>query len=172
MRINIELDVLSASVIEVSTGIIFATSHSVVDKIFVRNIHMKNGWVFNWKSEFKIQQREIAKLTIRDNASEILGLISTEIRKDHVHVHLAESSPENRGDMKKYLGIGGNLFALACKISLENGFDGVISFFAKTRLIRHYEVNLGDVHFKNHRMFIFPEQAKKLINTYYGNEKQ
>jgi hypothetical protein len=59
---------------------------------------------------------------------------------------LVESSPENFGTQKKFLGIGGNLFAFACKKSFEKGFMGNIAFISKTSLIEHYSLTLGAIY--------------------------
>jgi hypothetical protein len=72
---------------------------------------------------------------------------------------------------KKYLGIGGNLFAFACKISYENDYDGVIAFHAKTKLIEYYSVTLGAVLVTNNRMVIPERNAIFLLSKYYKDEK-
>ena len=73
---------------------------------------------------------------------------------------------------KKYEGIGGNLFAFACKYSQEIGFDGVVAFFAKTNLIHHYSVTLRASLFKNQKMLIFKKDAEFLINKYFKDEEK
>ena len=66
-----------------------------------------------------------------------------------------------------YEGVAGNLVAFACKISFQKGFDGFVVFTAKTKLIKHYEENIGAYHFKNQLMIIQTESAKKLVNKYF-----
>jgi hypothetical protein len=73
---------------------------------------------------------------------------------------------------KKYVGIGGNFFAFACKYSQEIGFDGVVAFSAKSNLIQHYSVTLGANLIKNQKMFIHSKQAKFLINKYFKDEEE
>jgi hypothetical protein len=58
-------------------------------------------------------------------------------------MHLIESAPFNIGKEKTYLGVPGNLVAFACKLSFQRGGDGYVSFLSKTKLIEHYEKNLG-----------------------------
>jgi hypothetical protein len=58
-------------------------------------------------------------------------------------MHLIESSKFNRGAKKVYLGVPGNLVAFACKLSFDEGYQGVVSFESKTRLIDHYQKTLG-----------------------------
>ena len=136
--LDIEIDILSESVVEVLTGKIFKTHVSKASIEFLNKIHKKNGWKFNWKKEAKDPNKLVYKMVLDSNKSILLGLISFEIKQDHVHIHLIENSPENVGKIKVYQGIAGNLFAFACKFSLESGFDGVVSFIAKTNLIQHY----------------------------------
>lgn len=38
-----------------------------------------------------------------------------------------------------YEGVMGNLVAYACKLSLPRGYNGFVSFTAKTKLIEHYQ---------------------------------
>jgi len=73
--------------------------------------------------------------------------------------------------MKIYEGIGGNLFAYACKTSYEEGFDGVVSFYSKTQLIDHYSVTLGAILFANNKMIIPEQNAHLLVCKYFAHEK-
>ena len=45
-----------------------------------------------------------------------------------------ESAQFNKGKQKLYKGVAGNLVAFGCKISFEKGYDGVVSFIAKSRM--------------------------------------
>jgi len=85
-------------------------------------------------------------------------------------MNLLESAPFNIGRSKLYEGVPGNLVAYACKISFQNGFDGYLSFTAKTRLIEHYEKTLEAYHFGGHLMIINTIAANKLIGKYFKNE--
>lgn len=167
----VEVDVLTSSVIEVSSGLTFETDATKIDNQFIKEIHKKDGWKFNWKREFKTPHREIFKLTLKENKFVLLGMISLEMKYDHVHIHLVESSPPNIGKQKKFLGIGGNLFAFACKVSNDCGFEGNISFIAKTNLIQYYSINLGAEYLGTGRMIIKEYSAATLIKKYFPNEK-
>jgi len=171
-EVDIEIDVLSESVVEVSTGKVFKTQVSKANTQFINTIHKKNGWKFNWKKEEKEINRLIYKLVLESNKSILLGLISLETKEDHVHIHLVEKNPNEFGMSKKYEGIGGNLFAFACKYSQEIGFDGLVAFFAKTNLIHHYSVTLRASLFKNQKMLIFKKDAEFLINKYFKDEEK
>jgi hypothetical protein len=119
----------------------------------------------------KEPQRDIYKLTINNNQNIIQGLISLEVRFDHVYMHLIESAPFNKGNTKVYEGVPGNLVAFACKLSFQRGHDGNVSFVAKTQLIKHYEESLGAIHAGGRIMIIDKVAALKLTNKYFPNEK-
>ena len=99
----------------------------------------------------------------------IQGLLSITIESDHIFMNLLESAPFNIGKNKLYEGVSGNLVAYACKVSFQKGYDGFVAFTAKTNLIEHYEKTLGAFHFKNARMIIPTESAKKLVEMYFKN---
>jgi len=82
-------------------------------------------------------------------------------------MELLESAPFNLGKRKLYEGVPGNLVAYACKISFQQGFDGFVSFTAKTKLIAHYENTLGAYHFGNHLMIINAQAALQLVGKYF-----
>jgi len=161
------VDKLTNSIENVQSGDSFQTEVSLLTSTELKNIAKKNGWNFDWKAEFKQPQREIYKLTIVNNSNIIQGLVSLEVKSDHVYMHLIESSPFNIGTNKVYLGVPGNLVAFACKLSFQRGGDGYVSFIAKTKLIDHYIKLLGAVHFGGHLMVITTETALKLIGKYF-----
>ena len=97
----------------------------------------------------------------------IQGLVSLTVRIDHVYMHLIESAPFNRGKEKVYAGVPGNMFAFACRLSFQRGYEGYLSFLSKTNLIEHYEKTLGAMHVGGHLMVINTSAALKLINKYF-----
>ena len=82
---------------------------------------------------------------------------------------LLESAPFNLGRNKLYEGVLGNLVAYACKVSFQRGFEGFVSFTAKTKLIEHYEKSIGAFHLGNHLMIIENKAAQQLIDKYFKN---
>ena len=74
---------------------------------------------FPWREEFKLSDRKIYKLTIKDNKNIIQGLCSISDYQDHLYLHLVETAPFNFGKHKLYEGVPGNLVAFACKQSLD-----------------------------------------------------
>lgn len=165
--IDIEIDKLTNSIENVITGDRFQTDVSLIEKNELKLIIKKNGWLFNWKNEYKQPDRDIYKLTIVGNPAVIQGLISITEREDHVYLHLIESAPFNLGRDKVYLGVPGNLVAFVCRISFHRGFDGYVSFTSKTQLIEHYEKTLGAINVSGQLMVINTDAALKLIDKYF-----
>jgi hypothetical protein len=162
------IDKLTNSIENVITGDSFATDISVLTQQDLKTVSKKNGWLFNWKEEFKEPASDIFKLTIINNQNIIQGLISLEVKEDHVYMHLVENAPFNKGKTKVYSGVAGNLVAFACKLSFQRGHDGNIAFLSKTQLIEHYEKTLGAFHFGGRIMIIEKQAALKLINKYFN----
>lgn len=161
------IDKLTNSIESVLSGDSFQTEISLLSSVELKNITKKNNWKFNWKTEYKRPEREIYKLSIVNNPNIIQGLISLEVKSDHVFMHLIESASFNIGKNKVYLGVPGNLVAFACKLSFQRGREGYVSFIAKTKLIDHYVKTLGAFHFGGHLMVITTENALKLIDKYF-----
>jgi hypothetical protein len=168
-HIDIEIDKLTNSIINVITEDSFQTDVSLIDKNDLKSITKKNGWLFNWKSEYKQPDRDVYKLTIEGNQDVIQGLISITEREDHVYMHLIESAPFNLGRNKVYIGVPGNLVAFVCRISFHRGFEGYVSFTAKTQLIEHYQKTLGAISAGGQLMVINTDAALKLIDKYFKN---
>jgi hypothetical protein len=117
------VDKLTNSIENVITGDSFATDISVLTQQDLKTVSKKNGWLFNWKDEFKEPARDVFKLTIAHNLTIIQGLVSLEVKEDHVYMHLLENAPFNKGKTKVYSGVAGNLVAFACKLSFQRGHD-------------------------------------------------
>jgi hypothetical protein len=161
------IDQLTNSIENVITGDSFKTEISILLKSELKLVTKKNGWLFDWRKELKEPSRDIYKLTIVGNPSIIQGLISIEVKQDHVFMHLVESAPFNKGKIKMYSGVPGNLVAFACKVSFQRGNVGNVSFISKTQLIDHYEKTLGAFHFGGRIMIIETDAALKLIDRYF-----
>jgi len=164
------IDKLTNSIENVLTGDSFATDISILTSTDLKKVNKKTGWLFNWKEEYIKPERDVYKLTIVNNSTIIQGLISLEIKSDHVYMHLVESAPFNKGKNKVYSGVPGNLVAFACKLSFQRGHEGNVSFLSKTQLIEHYEKTLDAFHFGGRIMIIETKAALKLINKYFQNK--
>jgi hypothetical protein len=163
------IDKLTNSIENVVTGDSFKTEISILTKTELKLVTKKSGWLFDWRQELKDPARDVYKLTIVGNPSIIQGLICIEVKEDHVFMHLVESAPFNKGKIKMYSGVPGNLVAFACKVSFQRGHEGNVSFISKTQLIDHYEKTLGAEHFGGRIMIIETVAALKLIDRYFKN---
>lgn len=161
------VDRLTNSIVNTISGDSFPTEVLRFTKNDLLQVTKKNGWSFNWKSELANDQRDVFKLTISNNPQIIQGLLSLSIEPDHVYMHLLENAPFNIGQQKLYEGVAGNLVAHACKVSFQQGYEGFVSFTAKTKLIAHYEKTLGAYTLGGHRMIIPTDAAKVLIDKYF-----
>jgi hypothetical protein len=167
---DILIDKLTRSIENVVTGDSFPTDITLISSADLKNCTPQKGWRFERRAEFSQKERDLYKLTIVNNPTVIQGLISLQVKEDHVFVHLVESAPFNIGKNKMYAGVGGNLVAFACKVSFQRGHDGYVAFYAKTSLIEHYKQSLGASVLSNHLMVIHTQAAIKLINTYFHND--
>ena len=165
--LDFEIDKLTNSIENAFTGDSFSTLIAIISNSEIKTITKKNAWLFDWKFEFKQPERDVYKLTIVNNQAIIQGLISIEIKFDHVYLHLVESASFNKGKEKIYAGVPGNLVAFACKLSFQRGHEGNVSFFSKTKLIQHYIDTLGAIHVGGRIMIIDTKAALKLINKYF-----
>lgn len=163
------VDKLTNSIENCNSGDSFPTEVSLLRHVELKNISKRNGWQFDWAKEFRKPELEIYKLTISNNPDIIQGLVSVEIKSDHVFMNLIESAPFNIGKNKTYLGVPGNLVAFVCKLSFQRGFDGFVSFIAKSQLIEHYEKALGATSFGGQLMIINNLAALNLIGKYFKN---
>lgn len=169
IALGFEIDFLTNSIRNTISGDSFTTEIMRLTKADLRYVTKKNGWKFNWNAELNDDIKEVYKLTIVHNPSIIQGLMSFTINADHIYLDLLESAPFNLGRNKLYEGVAGNLVAYACKISFQRGFDGYVSFTAKTRLIEHYKKTLNAVSFGGQLMIINNTAAIILVDKYFKN---
>jgi len=161
------VDRLTNSITNSISGDNFPTEVSLLTKEDLKQVQRKNGWLFNWRDELSLPDREVYKLTIVNNVNIVQGITSVTIRPDNVFLHLIETAPFNKGKGKLYEGVAGNLVAFACRLSFQRGSEGFVSFHSKTNLIDHYVKTLDAIHYGNHLMIINTEAALRLVNKYF-----
>jgi hypothetical protein len=164
--IDIEIDRLINSIENSVTSEVFDTQVVRLRKLDRESINPAE-WFFDWETELNLSDQEVYKLTTVNNPAIIHGLLCLEDKNDHIFIHLVESANFNKGTNKIYLGVAGNLFAFACKLSFERGYEGYVAFDSKSALIEHYKKKLGATHFKGQRMFIEAVNALKLVKKYF-----
>ncbi len=162
----IEIDKLTNSIENAITGEVFDTEVIRLTAQDEKQIKKKD-WQFDWKKELRDTNREAYKLTTINNSTVIHGLLSIQDKGDHIFMHLIESAAFNKGKEKMYVGVPGNLVAFACKVSLEKGYEGFISFVSKTALKKHYQQTLGAKILYGDTMVIDIPDALRLINRYF-----
>ncbi len=168
-KLDFIIDKLTNSIQNTVSGDSFQTEVSNFTTKDLKQTTKKNGWQFNWNQELSNNSREVYKLTIVNNLEIIQGLLSITIKSDHIHMDLIESAPFNLGRNKIYEGVAGNLVAFACKVSFQRGFEGFLSFTAKTKLIGHYGKALGAKHIGNQLMILETKESSILVNKYFKN---
>lgn len=164
---NITIDKLTPCLKNVATGEIVPTEFS---KAAINELSDLKSWSFNWNDN-KFNNSEIYKLCVKGD-NRIQGLIAvTKYKKDTaIYVDIAESATHNLGDNKEYIGVGGHLFAIAAKVSVDRGYGGFVFMDAKNmKLVEHYQKTLGAVllgHPHPYRMFIDEKTAEELLKIY------
>jgi hypothetical protein len=68
--------------------------------------------------------------------------VSTDLPTQIIIPNIFTPNAFNRGKDKIYEGVGGNLFAYACKVSKDFGLEGFVSFISKSSLMEHYHLTL------------------------------
>jgi hypothetical protein len=168
IQLDFEIDKLTNSIENAISGEVFDTS---VIQISDPKLIKKIEWIFNWRVEIKDKNKAVYGLTTISNPDIIQGIISTTDKGDHIFMDLIESAKFNKGKKKLYKGVAGNLVAFVCKTAFEKGYDGVVSFIAKTQLIDHYTLTLGAKIFSGNRMFIDTREAYILTTKYFKDFK-
>jgi len=175
MYSDVIIDLFTPCLIETKTGAAVETEYMAANPDELKGLK-KQGWNFNWTAK-DLTDCKIYKLTVAGD-TKIQGLIALEdFAKDKaVYVKIAESSPNNIGDEKQYKGVGGHLFAIAVKISINKGYGGFLFMDAKnTKLVSHYEKTLGATFLGQihpYRMYINEAAAQKIISSYTLKEHE
>ncbi len=168
---DILIDKFSPCLEDARTGKIVPTIYAKATK---NELSSLKGWNFNWL-DGSLNECDVYKLCIAGNET-IQGLVAVkDFKRDMaVYVTIAESAPHNIGKNKQFIGVGGHLFAIAAKISMDKGYGGFVFMDAKnTELVEHYSKTLGAILLGRphpYRMFIDEENAAKLLETYTFEE--
>lgn len=172
--VDVFIDKLTECIEERASGKICKTDYELVRRTITSSEsknEMKHGWKFNWYEISKDEDNyDIYELfTVEDNR--LQGRIALKCCEGYVEVGWAESHPQNIGSHGVYQGVGGNLFAIACLISKQHGYDGYVAFNSKTdkKVIQNYTnpegigaKRIGD----SNRLYIDEANAERLIKHY------
>ena len=140
--INVYIDEFTPCLKDSKTGELVQTEViRIRRKSFLKKYNKKNGWYVNW--ETLADENEIYALVV-EGSVDIQGLVAIARDEDMQAIYITWmcASPENNkliNDEVKYLGVGGHLFAIAARKSVEYGFDGYMYGFAANKdLLDHY----------------------------------
>lgn len=140
--IFVDIDELTPCLLDTATGDIVETESIKIKRIsFLKKFNKRSGWYVSWSDLAK--SNEIIALVIKGTV-DIQGLLA--IRYDNVikmpFITWMVAAPHNNPqivDKKKYLGVGGHLFAIAIDKSIDYGHDGELTgFAANSSLEKHY----------------------------------
>jgi signal-transduction protein with cAMP-binding, CBS, and nucleotidyltransferase domain len=124
----------------------------------------KSRYFFDWKKE---QSQEVYKIKIV-GSSDILGLVSVERIPEEwrIHIRLITVSKENKGSVKEYENIAGNLITFISKIAVrEYGELACVSLKSKRAIAQHYTDKFG-MNITGVTLSVEIEEMLALINTY------
>ena len=146
--LDFEVDKLTNSIENVISKDSFPTDITLISSTDLKTVTKKNGWQFDWKFELKQPERDVYKLSIVNNQSVVQGLISLEVKADHVYMHLVESAPFNKGKTKIYTGVPGNLVAFACNFlfsgDMKETFPSCQKHSSYNIILTHWEQNISE----------------------------
>lgn len=109
----------------------------------------------------------VYKIHLENQSDIIQGMVAFRHQKDYLDCVNMEINGFNKRGISLYSGVGKCMVALCCKISMDNGSEGYISFEAKNRLIPYYQ-RLGAKRIgSSSRMFMDDVAARKLIDLYF-----
>lgn len=174
-EVDVPIDAITDCLTEAETGKTYPTDyHQITKKITAKTAKelILAGWRFDWSLPQK-NGFQVIKLSLMDS-SVLQGLIALAHYPDlkFTQIDLVEAAPFNVGANGKFRGVGAHLFAIACKLSMENGNEGFVRFTAKTNLVDHYAKTLGAVAIDSQNMYIDTKGALRLIQKYFPEETQ
>ena len=139
--INVVVDELTPCLKDARSGELVQTEViRIKRKSFLAKYNKRNGWYTNWSELLK--SSEVYALVIQGTV-DIQGLVA--IAKDEnskaIYIVWMCASPENNvliSDSARYIGVGGHLFAIAMRKSVEYGFEGYVHGYAANKnLLEH-----------------------------------
>ena len=174
MVVDVTIDSLTDCIVDRESGKEFQTMYRKrTKKISQKNANTlkAQGWLFDWSIP-QSEGYEVYELyTEHDN--ELQGMIAIKNNQEGLfsEISVVESAPHNRGSKGVYEGVGGNLFAIACKESFLCGFDGYVKFVAKTKLIEYYMENINAKVIGGQQMYLDEKAASVLVAKYFKGDK-
>lgn len=171
----VEIDCLVPCLVENGTGNIIKTSVlQIKNKQRLSKYNSKTGWYANWSD--LLDENEVYAI-ITDKSDDFEGLVA--LRSDSnmqaVFVSWMVAAPHNNPQSlsdngKVYEGVGGHLFAIASKKSLDFGYGGAITGFAANKKLMDHYCNVFHSEpicmLHPYQIFIPEEEGKKIQEVY------
>ena len=171
--VNVIIDECTNCLKDNKTGDIIETEVvRIKRKSFLSKFNPKTGWYINWSEILK--ENEIYALVLKGTV-DIQGLVALQKIEDYEAVYITWMcvAPHNNqmiNPLKKYIGVGGHLFAIAVDWSLQLGYGGAVTGNAANKeLLMHYceifgAIHLGILH--PYHFFIDEDNAAKVKEVY------
>lgn len=147
--ICVEIDELTHCLKKIGSDDEFSTEvKKISSKAILSRFTEKTQWYENWVNLSK--ENEIYGLFVQ-GSDEVEGLVAIDPRRnrDALYVTWMVAAPHNNVEIcgrgnQKYVGVGGHLFAIAIRKSVQYGYGGAIYGFAKdAEKLAHYEKWFG-----------------------------
>lgn len=162
MEVDIVIDRITDCLIDSRTG------QEVVTEYRLRETPIRSkdykGWKFDWSITEK-KGYDIYELFVKDD-DVVQGRISVQVVGGVVDVDIVETAPHNYSHKGIYEGVGAHLFAIACQVSFDAGYDGFVAFTSKSDLVEYYKEKLNAGVFRGRRMYIDEKAAQILLDKY------
>ena len=120
--------------------------YRIEDVNILKGFTKRSNWHVNWSKLYS--NYDIYALALKDSPLEFQGLaaISNDEDAGVTLLHWAVAAPHNNPllGVKRYIGVGGHLFAIAIHESIKAGFGGiVVGHPSNKKLYVHYQEKLG-----------------------------
>lgn len=134
----------------------------------------KDGWLFNWRKAYKMENSSVYMLSTLRGKNRIEGIVQFKKWEGMIVMELIEIHPENKGKLREYDDVAGCLISLGCKLSFEltNKYKGFLTFQSKTKLIGWYKSKYLATQSIGQLMYIDPQASIKLIEKYLNTINQ
>lgn len=171
--IDVRIDNLTPCLKDNQTGELVDTEViRIRRKSFLSKYNKRNGWYTNWGDLLK--NADVYALVLKGTV-DIQGLVALKAEETLHSMYIVWmcTAPHNNHkltDEPKYSGIGGHLFAIAGRMSMMQGFDGVVyGFAANNQVMEHYLDKLGAQPIRmlhQYHFAIFENEMQEILNTY------
>lgn len=174
--VNVIIDELTPCLKDTLTGEIVQTEVIELTRAsFLKKFNKQTQWYVSWDKLLK--ENRVYALVLA-GTFDIQGLVALREDKDMACMFISwmVAAPHNNPQItkqKKYLGVGGHLFAIASEKSVEAGYDGVVSGFASDqKLLEHYveKLHAEAICMLHEFQFMVDEEASQQIREEYTYE--